>query len=472
MQAKNIIHQRPCPRIYIISPDSVAHANGKPTPKLKFDISNISSLQSFNFSLSTSDIAGSFNLLFFPEHDGESLFDKIELLDIVQIYEDYPVANIINDVDAPTSEAYPVFTGVIRSKKYAATGGESGVMRRVSVSGTAITGLVSQFQISLDVTAQAIRDLSEASSKFNDLVAKNLAESRIKDVILNTWNVFLELSEKSGAPTIASYITKWMGESEDFFDVEDIEIGYPIATLFAGETTQDFFSLVDKILPSPYYEKSAYTDDEGKMKIRLRKCPFNADSWQATKLVPIGNTRVKSFDMTQSDNEVYSCFLAYLEGSAQSEQPYLITAINEAKDSDKLKIDEDKFGKYGYRPLIVHCRGYNAPNDGNERAAAGDSASTLLTTATEEIASWYGNLDEMLSGSITLAMTYRNDTDRIMPGDRVWFLWNEFYVDGVSHSWTYNGGGEINLSVSRGGAYFDGKWNKPKDVTAYWKVRR
>ena len=469
MQAKNIIHQRPCPQIKVLSPDG--------TEKFWFRLNSgdVPSLQSFSFSLSTNDITGSFNLLFFPEHEGESLFDKIELLDVVLIYEDYPAIGKLDGLENidVVGTVYPIFTGIIRSKKYAATGGESGVMRRVSVSGTAITGLVSQFQISLDVTAQAIRDLSDASSKFNDLVAKNLAESRIKDIILNTLNVFLELSEKSGAPTIASYITKWMGEAEDFFDVEDIEIGYPIATLFAGETTQDFFSLVDKILPSPYYEKSAYTDDKGKMKIRLRKCPFNADSWQATKLVPIGNTRVKSFDMTQSDNEVYSCFLAYLEGSAQSEQPYLITAINEAKDSDKLKIDEDKFGKYGYRPLIVHCRGYNAPNDGNERAAAGDSASTLLTTATEEIASWYGNLDEMLSGSITLAMTYRNDTDRIMPGDVVEFLGGQFYVDGVSHSWTYNGGGEINLSVSRGGAYTEsGFWAKPLNITAYAKVRK
>ena len=463
MQA--IIHQKPCPRVAIMSPDGAY--------KFWFDLSDNTSLQSFNFSLSTGDITGSFNLLFFPEHKSESLFDKISLLDIVLVYEDYAYVNRASDDTLKVEPAYPIFTGIIRSKKYAATGGESGVMRRVSVSGTAITGLVSQFQISLDVNAQAIRDLSEASNKFNDLVAKNSKESKIKDVILNTWNVFLELSEKSGAPTVASYITKWMGEADEFFDVEDIEIGYPIATLFAGETTQDFFSLVDNILPPPYYEKSAYTDDGGKMKIRMRKCPFNPADWAELKRIEISGARVKSFDITQSDNEVYSCFLAYLEGSAQAEQPYLITAINEAKDSDKLKIDESKFGKYGYRPLFVHCRGYNAPNDDSERSSVGDSVSTLLTTATEEIAYWYNRLDEMLSGSITLAMTYRNDTDRIMPGDRVRFLGCEFYVDGVSHSWTYNGGGEINLSVSRGGAYTEsGFWAKPLNITAYAKVRK
>lgn len=465
MQAKNIIHQRPCPRIQIIDPEE-----GR--VKFSFYQSNISSLQSFSFSLSTDDTTGSFNLLFFPEHGDKSLFDEISLLDVVTIYEDYTVVNRASGETQDIKPAYPIFTGIIRSKKYAAQGNEAGVTRRMSVSGTAITGLVSQFQISLDVAAQAIRNQTEASSKFFALTEQNASEKKAKNVILNTWNVFLDLSTKTGAPTIANYITKWMGEADEFFDVGDIDIGYPIATLFAGETTQDFFSLVDKILPSPYYEKSAYTDSNGKMKIRMRKCPFNTDSWMSLNKIAIDNKRVKSFDITQSDNEVYSCFVAYLEGSAQAEQPYLITALNEAKDSDKLKIDEDKFGKYGYRPLIVHCRGYNAPNDADERSDASASASTLLTTATEEIASWYGSLDEMLSGSITLAMTYSNDTDRIMPGDVVEFLWNEFYVDGISHSWTYNGGGEINLSVSRGGRYKAGSWSKPEKITEQIKVAR
>ena len=68
---------------------------------------------------------------------------------------------------------------------------------------------------------------------------------------------------------------------------------------------------------------------------------------------------------------------------------------------------------------------------------------------------WFGNLDRMMNGSITLAMTY-NDDRPIMPGEVIGFLGGQFYVEGISHSWNYGQGGDINLSVSRGGDYDKG----------------
>ncbi|MGN0757045.1 hypothetical protein, partial [Treponema sp.] len=48
-----------------------------------------------------------------------------------------------------------------------------------------------------------------------------------------------------------------------------------------------------------------------------------------------------------------------------------------------------------------------------------------------------------------------NATNKIQPGEVVQFLEGEFYVEGVTHSWNYGQGGEVNLSVSRGGKYLD-----------------
>ena len=45
-----------------------------------------------------------------------------------------------------------------------------------------------------------------------------------------------------------------------------------------------------------------------------------------------------------------------------------------------------------------------------------------------------------------------------MPGDIVLFLGCEFYVEGITHSWNYGAGGEITISVSRGGKYNNGKF--------------
>ena len=463
MQAEKTMHQRPCPQVLIKDP-----AAG--TIKRFFHTSKTPSLQSFSFSLSVDDIAGSFNLLFFPEHGGEQLFDEISILDVVEFYEDYPAIRRASGEEQVIVPVRPVFQGIIRSKKYAASGGDSGVMRRMSVSGTAITGLVSQFQISLDVTAQAARAIAPTNDAFNAWFAGIFEEKgnvEIKDIVLKAWELFLGLNSNTGNPEIADYIASWMGSPSSFFDIGSMEIGYPMAGIFQQQATQDFFSIVDNILPPPYYEKSAYADSQGNMKIRIRRCPFSAADWKAITPIKIDPARVKSFDVSMSDNEVYTFFLAYLEGSPLSEQEYLIIAMNEAKKDNAKRLNEAKFARYGYRPLVVHFRGYRQP-DGGEDTASPD----MMKGATEQIAAWYGNLDEMLSGSITLAMTYRTGGGRIMPGDVVEFMGHKFYVDGISHSWTYNGGGEINLSVSRGGIYDEeGNWSGHKGIAAFASIR-
>ena len=57
-----------------------------------------------------------------------------------------------------------------------------------------------------------------------------------------------------------------------------------------------------------------------------------------------------------------------------------------------------------------------------------------------------------------------------MPGEKVKFLGGEFYVEGISHNWTYGQGGDINLSVSRGGEYQDGSFTPLKDFTKRIKL--
>ena len=52
-----------------------------------------------------------------------------------------------------------------------------------------------------------------------------------------------------------------------------------------------------------------------------------------------------------------------------------------------------------------------------------------------------------------------------MPGDIVSFLKGEFYVEGVTHSWNYGAGGEVNISVSRGGIYTNGFFFKYEGIT-------
>jgi hypothetical protein len=65
-------------------------------PKLSFGVGAGKVLQSYSFSTSVNDPKGAFSLTFYPDDDnglykGKSIFDMIEEMDIVQIYEQIDV---------------------------------------------------------------------------------------------------------------------------------------------------------------------------------------------------------------------------------------------------------------------------------------------------------------------------------------------------------------------------------------------
>ncbi len=438
MNSKKVVYQRPCPIITIKDPDT-----GK--EKITFSVAKNTNLLSYQYSLSVNDISGSFSITFYPEYKdslnkSHSLFDDINKLDIVEIYE-----NIAGNSDKPT------FTGIVKTKKYVAQANDQGGIRRLSISGCSIAGLVSQFYINLDVTAQALTDqLVEDKSISNKLTYDLASETTIKNVVLKIWESFLNIAEQNGTPKIAEYIERFMGGTDEFFDVdESLTLKYPLGCVFAGQQTQDFYSIIDGIIPPPYYEKFAYTDSStGKMKIKIRKVPFSSDDWAKSTTYILTALDVKAFDLSESDSEVYTTFYAYLNGSALDERKALILSTEELQKDTTLNWNPDKYKIYGYRPLIIHFLGYGLKDGADD--------SSLMSEATEDLIDMYKNVDEMLKGSITLAMA--NDNELIQPGECVSFLGGQFYVEGISHSWNYGAGGEVNLSVSRGGSYSLGEY--------------
>lgn len=409
---------------------------------IMFSSETISVLQSMQFSLSKNDVSGSFSLTFFPEKNKESLFDKLKVLDIVEIKEGGRYC----------------FIGIIKKKTYAAQATDGGGLRRMSVSGTAITGLVSQFLVNLDTAAMAItKQIASDVSLSKDLTLQMASKQNmpVSEVIKTIWKYFVKISSQNGTPEIAEYIVSLLGGIDKFFVFDDSAFFYPLGCIFNGRQTQNFFSIVDGIIPSPVYEKFAYCANDG-MKIVIRQVPFDSDKWlNGASPNPvrhkIDSKLVKSMTLAQSDNEVYTVFYTYLNNSPVDEQKSLILSTMENK-KDNVLVDSDKYAVYGYKPMIAHFIGYGT-KDGEKDT----DSQTRMQETSEKLKDWYENLPDMLGGSITLAMTNPKTTP-IMPGDIVLFLNGEFYVDGITHSWNYGSGGEINVSVSRGGKYNDGKF--------------
>ena len=447
MNTKSIIYQRPYPRIVFKDPDTGETVKTK-AGFLEFSTENNKNLISYQFTLSANDISGSFSLTLYPDYKDKngttySFYDDIKKLQIVEIYES----------DGGNNEK-PVFIGIVKRRKYIAQVTDDGGMRRMSVSGYSVAGLVSQFYVNLDTAAIALtKQLAGDVALSKDLTIqmgskKNL---EVKECIKTIWEYFEKISSQNGTPKVGEYIKKFMGDVDNFFDVDDSKFFYPLGCVFNGQQTQDFFSVIDGIIPSPVYEKFAYADiEKGQMKIKIRTVPFDSDKWSKLKTIVLSPVQVKNIDLEDNDDEVYTVFYAYLNGYPVDEQKNLILSTMEAKQ-DKTLVDSEKYKIYGYRPLIAHFYGYGL-KDGEKDT---DSA-TQMQKITKKLKEWFGNLPDMLKGSFTLAMNYTNNL--IQPGCKIKFLSGEFYVEGVTHSWNYGAGGEINIAVSRGGKYEGGKF--------------
>ena len=229
-------------------------------------------LQSFNFSLSKSDVNGSFSLNFLPEYicsDGSriNVYDNLKILDIVEIYEGKMESNVFNSdyratikgVDTLTShwtdaDKVPVFVGIIKSKKYVAQVTDGGIMRRVQVSGVSVAGLVSQFYLNFDTTAMSItKQFASDRAISNEITLGIAGENKpIKEIINKIWEEFCKIAEqggenggqgKMGTIAVEYLIEQTMGK--DFFEIDDSTFKYPVANVMKGEQTQDFYSLIN-----------------------------------------------------------------------------------------------------------------------------------------------------------------------------------------------------------------------------------
>lgn len=462
MNTKQVIYQRPAPKIVIKDSTSGNVAKLIDGTEMIFSPVLNKNLLSYSFTLSLNDISGSFSATFMPDYTVRgktySLFDDIKKLQIVEIYEG----------DGESTEK-PVFTGIIRTKKYVAQANDGGGNRRISISGTAITGLVSQFSMTLDVSACAITGQLKSNADLIKKLTINAGDnSKIVDILKSTWECFLQISRQLGTPEIEKYISRFMGGVEEVFDCGDLTIFYPLACLFQGQVTTDFFSIVDDILPNPVYEKFPYMAENGKMRIKVREVPFSATEWNelSKNKKVISSNILQSFDLTESDAEVYTSFYAYLNGYPVDEQKSLVISTLDNSGVDTTLKHSPKFAIYGYRPMNVSFIGYSK-NDGEDDK---DTAQQMQEKS-QQLMDWYKDLPDMLKGSITLSLVFGNDINRIQPGQVVQFLTGEFYVDAVTHNWGYGGGGQINLSVSRGGMYSEGKFiGKIRNITDVMKL--
>lgn len=415
---------------------------------------NHSCLLSYSFSEDIDDLTGQFN--FSIAGGNNTVFDKIEPLNIVEIYE---------------GNKQPLFVGVISTKSLSCSMGNSGIRRNIQFSGKSITSLIADFQLILDSrflannirTKDAKRVNNDITLELNKMGAGGLS---IQEFLEKTWSLYLEYTginkpAQDGGPaqgkaglsniTVYNIITHFMGTS--FFEVGKAEtIPMPIANTFFNQSVNTVLQIWRCILAPPVYEIFSRVNVNGKPRVVVRETPFDSSAWLGLPIKTIDIGLLTDYTLHLSNNEIYTVYLAYLEGSQLNPDQYIIIDAEDASKQGEsiMALDQDKFNKYGLKMCQVNFRGYTIIDKEKDNSVA-----RTMSKYSKRLKKWFSPLDKMYMGSITIINNF-SEKDKIRCGERVKFLGGEFYVKRVEHRWNYGDSPTISLQITRGGVYKNG----------------
>ena len=415
-------------------------------------------LQSYNFERSLENFGGSFS--FTIKEDTENLddpfMDKVETLDIIVISEN--------------GSSRRDFIGVVTTISIG--GIASNLNKVVTISGKSIEWLFSYFNIANDIKLMVLENTSANNTFKTDLEKKKGTEGiTIKDVVEASIKSFkdqegklrggkVEAKEGSFTPIsnsiVGDLIDKWFGT--DYVDAPKTQVAYPISSNLFDTGKCTIIDYLKKIFPAPLYEIFSYINDENKLKLAVREVPFD-NPIAAYKINP---TQLTDYTLTRNCEEVYTAFMAYIEGTQNSPSFYM--NIQSAKDILKgynyAEPVKNKIAKYGYQLLTCSFVGYNY----DPKAEVNQKT---LSELNEKLARWFSNLDEMYTGDFTLVNMIKEKPARI--GEWLSFAKGLYYVISEKHSWTYGDNPMINYQVTRGGEYIGSAFKPIQRLSAVYK---
>lgn len=431
------IHRSPQPKIEIFTHD----APDKPVYTLSPLGTGYTQLLDYSFGERTGDLIGSFS--FSIAGGDNNLFNEIRPLHIVKIYE---------------GAAEPSFVGIITARKLSCAMSESGVRRRISFSGKSITSLIAEFQLILDIKFLQVLNVTDATELNIDLKIEKLnarSPLTVEQFLNITWEAYLGYTGIAGRAKggsnfrVYQIIKNFLGDS--FFEVGTAApLPIPIANSFFNQDINTVLQIWQTILAPPVYEIFSRVNKDGKPKIVVRELPFDSEHWKSLTAWTVPAELLIDYSLRLSNEEVYTAFLGYIEGSELSADQYVIIEQTDTgkRKKELLKIDDEKFSLYGLKMCRVGFRGYH--KEKQEFVKTEDAMAKMGA----RLQKWFGRLDEMYSANATIINPF-NGNGASVPhcGQRLIFLGGEFYIQEVEHRWSYGGQATITVSLNRGGRY-------------------
>jgi len=392
-------------------------------------------LLSYSYSESVYDVESPFSLSFTPEVDKNGLtwIDKIAIMDLVYI-EEFGVIR---------------YCGIVHRVRYSAKMGQEGATRTIVVSGNGFGDLLKLFQLNVDPrfwlgkTAPALNQATKAECATDEKKTMKATMDYYYDSFMKI--VSLKDAGEGGSST-QSAIKALLDRMIDKSKIADtFETLLPIVASLYQPGVNNIWDMWRKIVPSPLCELFGRWDfDKQKYCIIARPAPFEAEDWAALDSFKIHPIALTDYDVGFDDSEVSTYFYATAPNLSITDNMSLV--VDKYKENGA--IDEEKWLKYGYRPLGTTIRFLKRDPD------KPNSIPKALNDVAAMTKNWYCKNDEFLSGSINLISI---DDDSVMKypvvGARAQFLGGEFYIEQIDRKWTYGDSPKTTLKVTRGYMY-------------------
>jgi LysM repeat protein len=393
-------------------------------------------LLAYSYTESRQDEDSPFTLSITPEQDNNRLTwaDKIDHLDLVFIEEFGKVR----------------YAGIVHRVRYSSRMGEKGPERSVMVEGNGFGELLKRFQLVLDTklfinTGEEIKNL-QGKSEF-------IAEGNtfLKQAIMFYYNNFKTIiAEKSGnqKSVLGLLIEKYISLNVD----KNCNTLLPICQSMYQMGVNTLWDIVRKIVPDPFYELFGRWDTEkGKYIIFVRQCPYRSQDWKALPSYKVKPIILKEQNVGYDDSDVSTVYYATAPSFGYTNN--MVMVVDNLHKN--IKVDEDRWKKYGYRPLSVELSFLK--RDGIKP----NNVEKSLAEIGELLESWYKDNDRFLSEIISV-ISHEDDSMRYPAvGGRLEFI-GQFYIDEIKRKWTYGNSPMSEIKVIRGGQYFNsGKYAGP-----------
>lgn len=424
-----------------------------------FSDSKDTNLQSYNFTRSVNNIDGSFSVSLKAtsvNYDANIFINQINPLDIIAIYED--------------GKPFLDYLGIVSEIGFASTATQGGGI--IQISGKSIDSLFNRYKISVDKTAMAsFNSKARNIDNSNELLKQNsetkeLEPLKLNDIIRSSWEKFNQGVKDNPAISnfkIGEIITRFYGDQFWDRNAADVKFQYPIANHLFKDGESKFIDFLKELLPEKVYECFG-TIENNKPTLKIRQVPFTSQRWdklEKAKDIPLST--LTDYFFRRSDNEIYTSFFSYIQGSTESPDFYrAITATEEGfTDYRSSDVNKEKAALYGYEPLFLNFTGYPSGfNDETIKNNTNNSVIEKFKALNIEAQEMYSKLDEMYTGNFSIVRTKDFPTPKC--GERAKISEIEFYLLDEKHVWQYGKPITISYNFSRGGVYSNGVFSKGK----------